>query len=80
VTSRAPGGPDGAPYDEAFWRDILTRGSPLERVGRRVLKRIPSDSRCQLCAAPFQGPGAPVIPDPTEVVVLCVAPAPPVGT
>ncbi len=53
-----PGDPQ---YDETYWRDFLTHGSPLERVGRRLFKIIPSDPRCQMCAAPFQGAGAPVM-------------------
>ncbi|MGH2455037.1 MAG: hypothetical protein ACRDHD_02075 [Candidatus Limnocylindria bacterium] len=40
--------------DEAFWRDFLTRGDSMEAV-----KRIPTDPRCRLCAAPFAGLGAP---------------------
>ena len=47
--------------DEAFWRDYLTRGGSLERYGRQVFKRIPSDPRCKICAAPFKGIGAPVM-------------------
>lgn len=48
-------------YDEAFWRDFLTRGSSLERSARQIFKRIPSEPRCVLCAAPFRGVGAPVM-------------------
>lgn len=29
--------------------------------GRRFLRRIPSSPRCKLCAAPFAGPGAPLM-------------------
>lgn len=47
--------------DEAFWRDFLTRGSSVERYARQVFKRIPSDPRCKLCAAPFRGIGAPAM-------------------
>ena len=47
------------PRSEEFWRNFLTRGDSLEALGRKVLKHIPSDPRCKLCAAPFQGPGAP---------------------
>lgn len=57
--------PDGQPepnaYPEEWWRDYLTRGSPLERRARSLMKLIPSSPRCQLCAAPFAGPGAPVM-------------------
>jgi adenylate cyclase len=47
--------------DEAFWRDFLTHGDSAEGVRRRIFKHIPSNPRCQLCAAPFAGPGAPVM-------------------
>ena len=46
---------------EEFWREFLTKGSPMERQGRRVFSRIQSSPRCRLCAAPFQGVGAPVM-------------------
>jgi adenylate cyclase len=49
------------PADEAFWADYLTRGHSLERRIRNVLKLLPSSPRCQLCAAPFHGPGAPIM-------------------
>jgi adenylate cyclase len=47
--------------DEAYWREYLTRGSGAERYGRLLFKRIPSDPRCRLCAAPFAGLGGPVM-------------------
>jgi adenylate cyclase len=47
--------------DSEFWRDYLTNGSPFERQARRVLKRIPSEPRCSICAAPFAGLGAPLM-------------------
>lgn len=47
--------------DEAYWRDYLTRGSSAEHYGRLLFKRIPSDPRCRLCAAPFGGVGAPIM-------------------
>jgi adenylate cyclase len=48
--------------DEAFWREFLTQGGDsMKGIGRRVLKHIPSDPRCRMCASPFQGPGAPVM-------------------
>ena len=49
------------PGDEAFWRDYLTNGHRLERRIRNVFKHIPSNPRCHLCAAPFEGAGAPVM-------------------
>lgn len=47
--------------DEAFWRDFLTRGDSRERTLRGVFRRIPQGPRCQLCAAPFSGAGAPLM-------------------
>jgi adenylate cyclase len=43
--------------DEAYWRDFLEHPDSLMATGRRVFSRIPSDPRCQLCAAPFAGAG-----------------------
>lgn len=60
--TRPPHGqPEPTAYPEEWWRDYLTHGSPLERRARGVMKLIPSSPRCQLCAAPFAGPGAPVM-------------------
>ena len=47
--------------DSEFWHNYLTQGSPFERQARRVLKRIPSEPRCTICAAPFAGVGAPLM-------------------
>lgn len=47
--------------DEAFWRDYLTRGHPMERAARRFFIRIPNEPRCTVCAAPFGGIGGPVM-------------------
>ena len=55
------GGPRGE-YDEAFWREFLTRGDPMERRARRVLRLLPHGPRCKLCAAPFAGIGSPLMP------------------
>jgi len=49
------------PGSEEFWRDFLTRGHRLERVGRRVFRHIPHEPRCSMCAAPFAGVGAPLM-------------------
>jgi adenylate cyclase len=51
------GGPRGE-YDEAFWREFLTRGDPMERRARRVFSLLPHGPRCKLCAAPFAGAGS----------------------
>jgi adenylate cyclase len=48
-------------HNEEFWRDFLSRGHSKERAGRRVLKLIPHEPRCRLCAAPFSGVGAPLM-------------------
>ncbi len=48
--------------DEEFWRDFLEQGGDsMKGIGRRVLKHIPSDPRCRMCASPFHGPGAPLM-------------------
>ena len=48
--------------DEEFWRRFLEQGGDSWKgIGRRVFKRIPADPRCRMCAAPFQGPGAPLM-------------------
>jgi len=48
--------------DEEFWRRFLEEGGDSWKgIGRRVLKRIPADPRCRMCASPFAGPGAPLM-------------------
>ena len=56
-------GPGGASeHGEEFWRNFLEEGGDsFKGIGRRVLKRIPSDPRCRMCASPFEGLGAPVM-------------------
>ncbi len=54
-----PATPDD-PRNEKFWRDYLDHPDSFMKAGRRVFNMIPADPRCQLCAAPFAGPGAPV--------------------
>lgn len=52
----------GPPRDEAFWQDFLSRGGDTwQGIGRRVLKHLPADPRCRMCASPFSGPGAPLM-------------------
>jgi adenylate cyclase len=46
---------------EEFWRDFLNRGDAKERRVRRVFRALPHAPRCQLCAAPFAGPVAPIM-------------------
>jgi adenylate cyclase len=50
-----------ADENEAYWREFLTNGDTLERRLRIMLKHLPSEPRCRLCAAPFKGPGGPVM-------------------
>ncbi len=52
---------DSERHDDEFWRDFLTRGDGKERRLRRLLRLIPHGPRCQLCAAPFSGVGAPLM-------------------
>jgi adenylate cyclase len=40
-----------------MWRSILTGADPGLPALRRRFRRLPSDPRCKLCAAPFRGPG-----------------------
>jgi adenylate cyclase len=53
--------PPSDPGSEAFWRAYLTRGDSLERRVRRIFRVLPRAPRCQLCAAPFAGPAAPLM-------------------
>ena len=40
-----------------IWRSVLTGEDPTLPALRRRFRRIPSDPRCKMCAAPFRGPG-----------------------
>lgn len=51
--------PDTDREREEYWRTFLTHGDPYERRVRRLFRLIPAAPRCQLCAAPFAGAGAP---------------------
>ena len=55
------GEPSGDIDREEFWRDYLNRGDAMERRVRRVFRALPHAPRCQLCAAPFAGPVAPIM-------------------
>jgi adenylate cyclase len=46
---------------EEGWRKILTGEIPSLIRMRRVLKKIPAEPRCKLCAAPFGYPGKAVL-------------------
>src|SRR6266567_1458661 len=52
--------PDDDPM-AAEWRGILMGTDPRFRKTRLLLKHIPAAPRCKMCAAPFHGPGAPVM-------------------
>jgi adenylate cyclase len=43
-------------YDD-LWRRVLAGTQSNMRAGRRLLRHLPSDPRCKLCAAPFGGLG-----------------------
>ena len=47
--------------NEEFWRDYLSHPDSLQTIGRRFFSRIPASPRCQLCASPFAGMGAPLM-------------------
>ncbi len=49
------------PESVEYWREFLTGGDPRERRQRRAFKLLPGGPRCQLCAAPFAGAGAPLM-------------------
>jgi adenylate cyclase len=44
-------------HDET-WRAILLGTDPRYRRARSIFKRIPSEPRCKMCAAPFGRPGS----------------------
>ena len=47
--------------NEEQWREYLNGYNSREARFRKMLKLLPSDPRCQLCAAPFAGLAAPVM-------------------
>jgi len=44
---------------DEMWRSMLLGDYWQFSAGRRILKHLPSEPRCKLCAAPFRGAGAP---------------------
>jgi adenylate cyclase len=46
-------------HDDFDWKSMLSDTSPEMRRYRRIFKHIPREPRCKICAAPFEGPGAP---------------------
>lgn len=59
--SHAPPERPASDHDEQWWRDFLSNPDPAMGFVRRLFRTIPTDPRCQLCAAPFAGPGRPVM-------------------
>ena len=56
--SEEPQAPQTAdPETTEIWRKILMGTDPSLPALRRRFRRLPSDPRCKLCAAPFRGPG-----------------------
>src|SRR4029078_5802292 len=49
--------PEGERSVTEIWRSVLTGEDPSLPALRRRFRRIPSDPRCKMCAAPFRGPG-----------------------
>jgi adenylate cyclase len=47
--------------NEERWRNYLNGSDPAPRARRAVWEKLPSPPRCDLCAAPFRGPFAPLI-------------------
>ena len=44
-------------YDD-IWRRVLAGTQGQMRTGRRLMRHLPTDPRCKLCAAPFGGIGS----------------------
>jgi adenylate cyclase len=47
--------------DQQWWWERLLVTNPWFRRGRLAFRHLPSDPRCKLCAAPFEGPAAPLM-------------------
>ena len=47
--------------DQSWWWERLLVTNPWFRRGRALFTHLPSDPRCKLCAAPFEGAAAPVM-------------------
>jgi adenylate cyclase len=47
--------------DQSWWWERLLAANPWFRRGRAFFKHLPSDPRCKLCAAPFEGSAAPLM-------------------
>jgi len=47
--------------NDALWRTILMGTRRFTRIERSAFSRLPSPPRCVICAAPFNGPFAPML-------------------
>ena len=47
--------------NEEVWRGVLMGTDPRYRRSRSLFQRLPRDPRCKMCAAPFEGPLAPLL-------------------
>ncbi len=56
-----PGPPSDPRLHEATWRAILLGTDPRYARTRSILRHVPSEPRCKMCAAPFSGPGRAVM-------------------
>jgi adenylate cyclase len=53
--------PDRDDAEWRWWWERLLVTNPWFRRGRTLFRRLPADSRCKLCAAPFEGATAPLV-------------------
>jgi adenylate cyclase len=51
----------GVPVEDDIGRQVLLGTASDIQFGRRIFRRLPSQPRCKLCAAPFHGPFGPVM-------------------
>jgi adenylate cyclase len=54
-------GPGEPSPNEAMWRGLLLGTDPRYARTRAWLKHVPSEPRCKMCAAPFEGVGKPLM-------------------
>lgn len=53
--------PDRGDAEWRWWWERLLVTNPWFRRGRTLFRLLPGDSRCKLCAAPFEGASAPLV-------------------
>lgn len=53
--------PDRGDAEWRWWWERLLVTNPWFRRGRALFRLLPGDSRCKLCAAPFEGASAPLV-------------------